>query len=92
IPKDEVRELGVGKIYTGLEALDLGLVDKIGSLEDAVKEAMKIAEIKRDVDVIVYYDETGSYFKLISGSIKEKILNFFLKKQNYLLRYRNLKY
>lgn len=36
MPEDRVRELGDGRIYTGRQALDEGLVDELGSLEDSI--------------------------------------------------------
>jgi protease-4 len=40
-------ELAGGRVYTGKQALELGLVDKIGTLEDAVKFAAKEAKIEK---------------------------------------------
>jgi protease-4 len=34
--KKPIDELAGGRVYTGKQALDLGLVDKIGSLQDAI--------------------------------------------------------
>ncbi|MFT6814970.1 MAG: protease-4 [Sphingobacteriales bacterium] len=45
IPQDRVKELGGGRVYSGTEALTLGLVDEIGGLEDAINEAVKQAEL-----------------------------------------------
>jgi protease-4 len=41
-----VRKLAMGRIYSGVQAKELGLVDRIGSLDDAIKEAAKRAKIK----------------------------------------------
>jgi protease-4 len=35
--KKPIDDLAGGRVYTGKQALDLGLVDKIGTLEDAIK-------------------------------------------------------
>ena len=42
---DRVRQLADGRIYTGRQALALGLVDEMGTLEDAVYAAAKMAGI-----------------------------------------------
>lgn len=39
IPKEQVDEIGQGRVWTGTDALGLGLVDEIGTLEDAVHYA-----------------------------------------------------
>ncbi len=39
IPKETVDEIGQGRVWTGADAVDLELVDEIGTLEDAVNYA-----------------------------------------------------
>jgi protease-4 len=45
-----IDELAGGRVYTGKQALELGLVDKIGTLEDAIQYVAKEAKIS-DYDV-----------------------------------------
>ncbi len=40
--KEEVNEIAQGRVWTGVDAKRLGLVDEIGSLEDAIRYASKI--------------------------------------------------
>jgi protease IV len=51
--KKPIDELAAGRVFTGQQALELGLVDKIGTLEDAVAHVAQQAKIK-DYDVRVY--------------------------------------
>ncbi len=44
--KKPIDELAGGRVYTGRQALELGLVDKIGTLEDAIAHAAKEAELE----------------------------------------------
>jgi len=46
IPLDDVRELSDGRIYRGEEAKELGLVDKMGNMEDAIKKAGELGRIE----------------------------------------------
>ena len=39
IPKETVDEIGQGRVWTGADALKIGLVDEIGTLEDAIRYA-----------------------------------------------------
>ena len=39
MPVSRVDELAQGRVWTGAEALEIGLVDEIGTLEDAVRFA-----------------------------------------------------
>lgn len=48
----EVRELADGRVFTGRQAKELGLVDEIGTLEDSVKTAAKLAGIEGEPDVV----------------------------------------
>lgn len=43
---DQLEKLARGRIYSGLQAKELGLVDEIGTLEDAIVAAHKLAGIK----------------------------------------------
>ena len=44
--KKDIDELAGGRVFTGQQALELGLVDKIGGLEDALAHVAKEAKIK----------------------------------------------
>lgn len=46
ISKDSVNVIGQGRVWTGEQAIGLGLVDELGNLEDAIAEAAKLAELE----------------------------------------------
>ncbi len=48
LPKGKVQEIAQGRVWSGTAAKELGLVDAIGGLEDAVKEAAKQAKLGND--------------------------------------------
>lgn len=52
MPVDEVTRLADGRIFTGRQALSHGLVDELGTLDDAVNRAAKLANIKGKPQVI----------------------------------------
>jgi len=52
LPVEEVRQIADGRIFTGEQALALKLVDRLGTLQDAVEEAAKLAGIKGEPQVI----------------------------------------
>ena len=43
IPVERVDEIGQGRVWTGADALEIGLVDEIGTLEDAIAYAASLA-------------------------------------------------
>jgi protease-4 len=55
----EVRRVADGRIYTAAQAKELGLVDTLGYLDDAIKIAQKKAGLE-DVKVVRYH-RPGSY-------------------------------
>jgi protease-4 len=50
--EEEVRKLADGRVYTGLEAKNNGLVDELGTLQDAVAAAGKMAGIIGEPSVV----------------------------------------
>lgn len=42
----QVDSIGQGRVWTGSQSLKIGLVDKIGGLDDAIKEAASLAKTK----------------------------------------------
>ncbi|MEG3903368.1 signal peptide peptidase SppA [Microcoleus sp. B4-C5] len=54
LPKNQVQEIAQGRVWSGTAAKQLGLVDEIGGLEDAVREAAKQAKLGDDWKVEEY--------------------------------------
>ncbi|MDP8210541.1 MAG: S49 family peptidase, partial [Candidatus Stygibacter australis] len=52
--KEDVHMVAMGRVWTGRQALERGLVDKIGGFSDAVEEVKKLANITCDVDIVDY--------------------------------------
>jgi protease-4 len=48
---EKLEKLARGRIYSGATALKLGLVDKLGTLEDAVEHAKQLAKLGPDDEV-----------------------------------------
>jgi protease-4 len=59
IPEQRLRALADGRVYTGLDARKLGLVDEVGYLDDAIAAAMKLACLE-DAKVVAY-DQCDGY-------------------------------
>ena len=52
LPEAEVRNIADGRIFTGEQALALKLIDRLGTLQDAIEEAGKLGGIKGEPRVI----------------------------------------
>ncbi len=48
---DKLEKLARGRVYTGAMAIKIGLVDELGTLDDAVKYAVKVAGLPKDEKV-----------------------------------------
>jgi protease-4 len=61
---EAVDSIAQGRVWTGTDALKIGLVDKIGGMDDALKEAAKLANIKefKTADFPSYEKKFGDLF------------------------------
>ncbi|MCL4476645.1 MAG: signal peptide peptidase SppA [Nitrospirae bacterium] len=73
---EDVRKIADGRIFTGKQALAIGLVDELGNLEDAVKAAAKLAGIKGEPEV-VSKKEKISFLELLRGKFPKELSDFF---------------
>lgn len=46
MPVEEVDKVAQGRVWIGSDAIDLGLVDQLGTLDDAVTAAAEMAELE----------------------------------------------
>ncbi|MBJ2173768.1 signal peptide peptidase SppA [Aureibaculum sp. A20] len=89
-----VDSIAQGRVWTGVEALENGLVDKLGSLNDAVNRAAELAEIT-DFGITNYpryktdFKDTFNPLSFIRMS-KESILKEELGVENYRI-YKSIK-
>ena len=74
LPSEKVKALAEGKIYTGEEAKQLGLVDEFGNLPDAVERAGRLGGIKGKVEA-VYPEKEGTLLRLLLGQDAEESLS-----------------
>ncbi len=58
LSKDYVRKIAEGRLYTGLQAKEVGLVDEVGTKEDAIEIAKKLANITKKPEIVYYREKT----------------------------------
>jgi protease-4 len=73
IEYEEVKKLADGRIFTGKKAKELGLVDVLGNLQDAIKLAGELSGIKGEPQVITK-KKRFSLWDIISGEITRGII------------------
>ncbi|MBS1263452.1 MAG: hypothetical protein MAG715_00634 [Methanonatronarchaeales archaeon] len=64
LPRDEVESVSDGRVYTGRDALELGLVDEMGTLDAAIEAAEELSGVE---DAEVRYVNRPSLVKLLLG-------------------------
>jgi protease-4 len=68
LPLERVRQLATGEVFTGRQALELGLIDLLGGYEDALNLAgVLTGNLERPVPVKPVERERFSLRKLILG-------------------------
>ncbi len=78
ISLEKVKEIADGRIFTGEEALALGLIDKLGNFWDAVEEAKKMAKIT-EAKLVFMPEKKGFLSKIIEEKVSLIWESFFLK-------------
>lgn len=73
---DQVKKLADGRIFTGKQAVGMGLVDELGNLEDAIKVAAKLSGIKGEPDV-VSKKEKFSFMDIVRGNLPKELSDIF---------------
>lgn len=61
---EEVRLLAEGQVFSGLQAVELGLIDEIGYLDDAITEAAHLGGIEGEPRIIELEPETDLFSAL----------------------------
>ena len=87
ISTEEANLIAKGRVWSGIDALEVGLIDQIGSLDDAIDKAKDLAAIKDYY--LKEYDKTKNNISLII-----EFLNLFSFKNDLEMRdniYFNLK-
>jgi protease-4 len=51
LPPERVREIARGRVWTGAQAKQLGLVDELGGIEEAVEKAKSLAGVTGEVRI-----------------------------------------
>ena len=84
----QVDAIGQGRVWTGSEAVKIGLVDKIGGLREAIAEAAKLAKIK-SYSTVNYPEYEKNFEDIFANFPFAKSKTAFIKeeigKENYQL-------
>ena len=65
----QVDSIGQGRVWAGADAIKIGLVDKLGSIDDAIAKAAQLAKISKYA--IVYYPKQKDWFTMLFSNEDE---------------------
>ncbi|MBW1759730.1 MAG: signal peptide peptidase SppA [Deltaproteobacteria bacterium] len=71
----KVEKIADGSIFSGEKAKSLGMVDRLGNLEDAIEWAGRMAGIKGKVSAVYLEDKKFSLKRYIEGSFINNLVN-----------------
>jgi protease-4 len=74
LPEAEVRKVADGRVFTGRKARELKLVDELGGLQDAVREAGKLAGIRGEPR-IEYPTKDRPLFRAMFGEDAQSLVH-----------------
>lgn len=82
-----VDSIGQGRVWAGVDAIEIGLVDELGSLNDAVKKAVELANIP-DYKIVEYpakkewFEELAEQFDISARIMKSELGENYIYYQN----------
>ncbi len=85
---EQIKTIAEGRVWTGEDALKIGLIDKIGGLDDAIKMAVTKAKLKA-YNITEYpekEDFTSKIMKNLSKDIESKFMENQLGEQYNILK------
>jgi protease-4 len=87
IPEDKVRTLADGRIFTGRQALEAGLVDELGNLQDAIAVAAQMGGIEEKPKVVYPPREKGNLFDYLIEETASSLRRGFQERTSSGLQY-----
>lgn len=74
---DSAAELADGRVFTGTQAYELGLIDTLGTYEDAIELAAALGEISGKPKTYQIKHRRPSYLELLMGGRAESLRSWF---------------
>jgi protease-4 len=74
-----INSIGQGRVWTGSQAIKLGLVDRLGNINDAIVSAAKKAKLTNYK--LVSYPEQKSFFKQLDGDVTSQMKTKMMKSE-----------
>lgn len=73
LPVSTVESIAQGRVYTGNQAVEIGLADELGGLQAAIDYACQRIGVTREDAEVVYYREGASLFDRVMSDVTMKL-------------------
>lgn len=73
--KEKLDAIATGQVFSTQRALENGLADSVGYLEDAVERAMELIGAEKDSVEVYRYEPRETFLKILSGAHSETTKN-----------------
>lgn len=76
LPEEQVRKMADGRILSGEQAKDAGLIDQLGNFTDAIMLAAELAGLDTEKPHLIYPEKKKfSFFEMLAGESSQTIMN-----------------
>lgn len=83
MPEEKVKKIADGRVFTGIKAKELGLVDEIGDLDYAIKVASQLGKIRGEPEIVS--KKSTLINELLRGDMESLIKRFLPYLQVYYI-------
>lgn len=73
--RSQVLALADGRVYTGPQALEKGLVDSLGRFEDSLEVAKELAAVENPTIIRIQRDDSFSWWQLLARGPEKSLLS-----------------
>ena len=74
--QNDIKKIGEGRVWLGKDAVEIGLVDELGNINDAVKKAVELAQLG-EYELVAYPEKKDPFqemLMMLEGSTPEEKL------------------
>ncbi len=86
---NDLKKIAEGRVWDGVTAKELGLVDEFGNLADAIDWAVETAKVG-DYSVVVYPELDNSFMRYLRGYVKTEMGKMLASETGELYKYRDV--
>ena len=89
--QDEIKKIGEGRVWSGVRAKEIGLIDELGSLNDAIAKAAELASLD-SYELAEYPEPEDLWEKLLESIQTSASVSAFIERRLGTERYQTLRY